>query len=297
MKRKAADSTTVVHGGEERPALRPTAVHFVRHGEVHNPRRVFYGRQAGFHLSSSGFVEATALGPQLVQTVAAAAATLLPAVAVAALSNACPPVVLHSPLLRARETAEVAVAACAEQLLCGAAVVLREEPRLLEVHLPYEGWAMSDLVDKVGFDKVYDHGQEGYENWAQVFARVRELVASLVADEQTAGRHIICVCHGDLCLAARLWARRGAAAVSQGRFKRDDVPYPGHCSLTTLLIPRGREWAGAVSWLQEAEADAAVVAAKAAATDARARQEAEAEGRRQRWRVRRLLDQPAGPAI
>ena len=40
-------------------------VHFVRHGEVHNPHKVFYGRLPGFHLSVTGFAEAAAAGAAL----------------------------------------------------------------------------------------------------------------------------------------------------------------------------------------------------------------------------------------
>ena len=39
---------------EIRPAAGPTAiVHLVRHGEVHNPGGILYGRLAGFHLSEA----------------------------------------------------------------------------------------------------------------------------------------------------------------------------------------------------------------------------------------------------
>ena len=31
-----------------------TVVHLVRHGEVHNPGKILYGRLPGFHLSSRG---------------------------------------------------------------------------------------------------------------------------------------------------------------------------------------------------------------------------------------------------
>ena len=31
-----------------------TIVHLVRHGEVHNPEKILYGRIPGYHLSSRG---------------------------------------------------------------------------------------------------------------------------------------------------------------------------------------------------------------------------------------------------
>ena len=271
MKRKATDSPGP-------GALRPTAVHFVRHGEVYNPEKVYYGRLPGFHLSTAGFEEAAAVGPKLLEAVEAASD------AMPSLREGPPPAVLHSPLLRARETAEVAMAATKAPLLPD----LHEDPRLLEVCLPYEGRPISDLVD-IGFDKLYDHGQPAYEDFAQVFARVRGLVASLAtAAEAPASRHVFCFCHGDICMSARLWARKGAAAVTEGRFKRADVPYPGHCSVTTLLVDDAvgaAAWPEKVRWLQEAEADRAAAAAKAAAAQQRAKLAAEAEERRKRWRA------------
>ena len=35
-----------------------TIVHLVRHGEVHNPEKILYGRIPGYHLSSRGFSQA-----------------------------------------------------------------------------------------------------------------------------------------------------------------------------------------------------------------------------------------------
>ncbi|POX85133.1 histidine phosphatase family protein, partial [Mycobacterium kansasii] len=38
-----------------------TRVHVVRHGEVHNPSGVLYGRLPGFHLSDAGRAQAVAV--------------------------------------------------------------------------------------------------------------------------------------------------------------------------------------------------------------------------------------------
>jgi broad specificity phosphatase PhoE len=62
-----------------------TVVHLVRHGEVHNPDGVLYGRRDGFHLSD--------LGQQMAERTAAA------------LAERDVTVVRSSPLERARETA------------------------------------------------------------------------------------------------------------------------------------------------------------------------------------------------
>ena len=62
-----------------------TTVHLLRHGEVHNPNGVLYGRLPGYHLSSTG------------KLMAAAAADFFSERPVAA--------VFASPLERAQETA------------------------------------------------------------------------------------------------------------------------------------------------------------------------------------------------
>src|ERR1700722_18122096 len=63
-----------------------TVVHLLRHGEVHNPNHVLYGRLPGYHLSANG------------RMMAAAAADYFDGRPVAA--------VFASPLERAQETAQ-----------------------------------------------------------------------------------------------------------------------------------------------------------------------------------------------
>ncbi|GLZ44783.1 histidine phosphatase family protein [Actinomycetospora sp. NBRC 106375] len=68
-----------------------TTVHLVRHGEVHNPEKVLYGRLPGYGLSETGRVQAKRVAEHL----AGADATAL----------------LVSPMQRAQETAEPVAAA------------------------------------------------------------------------------------------------------------------------------------------------------------------------------------------
>jgi broad specificity phosphatase PhoE len=219
-------------------------VHFMRHGEVHNPHKVFYGRLPGFHLSATGFAEAAAAGPAL----AAARAQVAAEHGVAETTA-----LLHSPLLRARETAEVLAAADRAH----AGLPLEAEPELLEVHVPLDGTPIADILAGGGFGRLYDHGREaeGFEVFGDVFSRVRRLVGRLLRTPRHAGSQVICVCHGDICLAARLWATKGAAAILAGSFDRESpgFEYPGHCSLTTLLVDGGASAAAGLArpaWLQ-----------------------------------------------
>src|ERR1700712_999513 len=46
-------------------AMATTTVHLLRHGEVHNPGRVLYGRLPGFHLSDLGRRQAVAAAEYL----------------------------------------------------------------------------------------------------------------------------------------------------------------------------------------------------------------------------------------
>src|ERR1700689_5796697 len=72
--------------GASPPASATTVVHLLRHGEVHNPQGVLYGRIPGFHLSEDGRLMAKA--------------------AAGFLAGRDGVVLMSSPLDRARETAE-----------------------------------------------------------------------------------------------------------------------------------------------------------------------------------------------
>lgn len=68
-------------------AVLPPRIHLVRHGEVHNPSRVLYGRLPGFGLSERGHEMAAAAAEELVRQARPLRAIIV------------------SPLLRARESA------------------------------------------------------------------------------------------------------------------------------------------------------------------------------------------------
>ena len=44
-----------------------TIVHLVRHGEVHNPDAILYGRSTGFHLSERGLRMADRIADRIVK--------------------------------------------------------------------------------------------------------------------------------------------------------------------------------------------------------------------------------------
>ncbi len=101
-----------------------TRLSFVRHGNVHNPKRVFCGRLPGFGLSEVGRRQARAVAEYLRSEPLAALYT--------------------SELRRARETA---------QEICSLhpGLSLLRSPLLLEVYSPYDGTPHDEMVAR-GWD-------------------------------------------------------------------------------------------------------------------------------------------------
>ena len=93
-------------------------VHLVRHGEVHNPQHLMYGRLPGYRLSQRG------------QQQAQAAAQWLKTRPLAALHA--------SPMQRARETASILAAHNGD-------LPVHIDERLIEVNTPFEGRPLSEL--------------------------------------------------------------------------------------------------------------------------------------------------------
>ena len=208
-------------------------VHFIRHGEVHNPDKVFYGRQLGFHLSERGFEQAQQAGAALAEV---RRKVSMPPTAVTQTS-----VVYHSPMLRARETAEVLISSNQENAKL--AETLEQDNDLIEVRVPYELRPVADL-EALGWN-LYAHGREseGYDVFPDVIHRVCQFVGRLRASSGHRCTQVVAVSHGDVCLTARLWAVRGMKAMQEsnvkpsiGEMKEWGIDYPDLCSITTLVF-------------------------------------------------------------
>jgi broad specificity phosphatase PhoE len=146
-----------------------TVVHLLRHGEVHNPSRVLYGRLPGYHLSANG------------RQMAAAAADFFAERPVAAL--------FASPLERAQETAQPV----AERL--GLEIITDE--RLIESANVLEGktvtlaqLALNPLNWRYLWNPFTPSWGEPYQ---QVVARMRTVIER--ARETARGREAVCVSH------------------------------------------------------------------------------------------------------
>jgi broad specificity phosphatase PhoE len=157
-----------------------TVVHLLRHGEVHNPDHVLYGRLPGYHLSENG------------QLMAAAAADFFEGRPVAA--------VFASPLERAQETAKPV----ADRL----GLTITTDDRLIESGNVLEGKSVSLAslaVNPMNWRYLWNPFLPSWgEPYTQVVARVGEVVDR--ARETARGREAVCVSH-----QLPIWVSRLAA--------------------------------------------------------------------------------------
>ena len=105
--------------------MQATTIHFVRHGEVHNPGHVLYERLPGFHLSERGCRMAEATGRYI-----AASPQMNTAAAV-----------YSSPLDRTRETAQAILSALNETRATRgeSPLELNTDPRIIEAGNNFRG--------------------------------------------------------------------------------------------------------------------------------------------------------------
>lgn len=147
-----------------------TIVHALRHGEVHNPAGILYGRLPGFGLSDTGRDQAELVAK--------------------ALADADLAVVVASPLQRAQETAEPIAA------VHGLEIVIDE--RLIEAGNQFEG-------QKVGVgDGVLRRPEHWLKlrdpftpSWGEPYLQIAHRMLGAVhrARELAAGREALCVSH------------------------------------------------------------------------------------------------------
>lgn len=174
----------------------PTTIWLVRHGHVHNPRGIIYGRLPRFRLSARGLDEARAAGRAMAELPISAAYT--------------------SPLLRARQTA-------AEILAHHPGVPLRRTPLLLEVLTIFEGRDGLE-GDRRGGDYYTGVGPP-FEQPQDILARVRQFFATV--RRRHAGREVVAVTHGDVVIFTLIWAR-GAPVTAQSKVEFHKLGYGGY---------------------------------------------------------------------
>ena len=157
-----------------------TVVHLLRHGEVHNPEHVLYGRLPGYHLSANG------------RMMAAAAAEYFDGHPVAA--------VFASPLERAQETAQPVADRLELQIVT--------DDRLIESGNVLEGKSVSLAslaVNPLNWKYLWNPFTPSWgEPYGQVAARVGRVIDR--AREAARGQEAVCVSH-----QLPIWVSRLAA--------------------------------------------------------------------------------------
>lgn len=185
-----------------------TTIYLMRHGQVHNPTNVLYGRMPGFVLSEAGVLQAHAAGEWLADQAVSAVYT--------------------SPMERAQQTAEIVAS-------YHGAVEARVDRRLIEVATPYEGRPTAELA-AMGWD-LYTGNQPPHEIPQMVLDRVLDFFA--YARDVHRGESIVAVGHGDILVFPWLHAH---GYVPEALMKDDlmkymlPVAYPATASIMTFTF-------------------------------------------------------------
>ncbi|MGZ4592612.1 MAG: histidine phosphatase family protein [Actinomycetes bacterium] len=184
----------------EQPGTETTVVHLLRHGEVHNPRAVLYGRLPGYHLSELG----REMAERVAEHVADSDITHL----------------VSSPLDRAQETA----APIASTL--GLPVTLDE--RLIEAANVFEGKTFGVGDGSLRRPSQWRHLRNPIRpSWGEPYREIAERMLAAVASARDAARG-----HESLCVSHQLpiWTARSFAT---GRRLWHD-PRRRQCALASL---------------------------------------------------------------
>jgi len=184
-----------------------TTVWLVRHGYVHNPNKIIYGRLPRFRLSERGLEEARAAGRMMSEMTLHAA--------------------YSSPLLRARQTAR-------EILVFHPQLRLRQSPFLNEVFTAFEG--KPSQVGDSRRDDYYTGVGPPYEQPADIVHRVLAFFEN--ARRRHAGKNVLAVTHGDIIIFTILWAQ-GLALSAENKVNPHAFGfkgYPATGSLTAFIF-------------------------------------------------------------
>lgn len=191
-----------------------TTLYLMRHGHVHNPANILYGRLSGFRLSDLGLKQAEA------------AATWLADKPIAAIYS--------SPMERARQTA--AIVAQRHDALSPLV-----DERIIEVFTPYEGQPTAELA-AMGWD-LYSGNEPPHESPAMVLNRVLDFFEHIA--NAHAGESVVAVAHGDILVFPWLQAQGvEPEALMKDKLVEYALPvdYPATASIMTFELdgsPRG----------------------------------------------------------
>lgn len=151
-----------------------TTVHLVRHGEVHNPTGVIYGRLPGYHLSERGLAMADRLGAFFAGEGEGLGGDIAAVVA--------------SPLWRAQQTAAPIGTALG--------MAVDTDDRLIEAENIFEGrkFAVGDGV--LRRPTVWPHLANPFRpSWGEPYQQQVTRMTAAMTDARVPGRAIVCVSH------------------------------------------------------------------------------------------------------
>lgn len=182
----------------------------MRHGHVHNPTGILYGRLPGFRLSDLGLRQAQAAGRWLAGKPIQA--------------------IYSSPMERAQETAAI-VADYHEGLVPVA------DERIIEVRTPYEGQPTAELAAQ-GWD-LYSGNRPPYEAPRTVLQRVLQFFEHLALQHD--GESVVAVAHGDILVFPWLHAQGEEPEALMKDHLRDyalPVDYPETACIMTFELQK-----------------------------------------------------------
>ena len=184
-----------------------TYISFVRHGHVHNPANVFYGRLPRFRLSKEGKAQARSVAQYLSKK---------------PIGN-----IFTSPLLRARQTATL-ISEPHDH------VVLQMSRTLIEVHSPYDGQSI-EVVKARNWD-IYTGSGPKYEQAIDVLSRGLSFIA--MVRKRHPGQMSVAVTHGEVVATLTYWATQRSTYPGQEVIDIQTnllATYPEVASVTTFI--------------------------------------------------------------
>ena len=187
--------------------MNETTIAFIRHGKVHNPDNILYGRLHGFDLNDEGREQAQ--------------------IAAKWLQREMPPKhIFTSPMQRAIHTAEIIGKFLGVHQI-------KTSQLLNEVHTPYEGITLAKVREMngdiySGIDSIYEQ-PEDLVNRIQIF--IRETLWKY------AGENILAITHGDIIAYLILWNKGASLSPINNQMLSEfniSDNYPQHASITLL---------------------------------------------------------------
>lgn len=183
-----------------------TQVSFVRHGNVHNPEKILYGRLPRFRLSSRGEADAKKASNYL--------------------KNVSLDAVYASPMLRAKQTARII-------LQNHPGLKIKTSVLINEVSTLFEGKPEKELSTVSG--DVYHGKIKGYEQPEEILARALQFISRIRKHYHS--KHVAVVTHGDVILFLLFWTM-GIDVTAKNKLRLDQFEalkeYPCEGSITRL---------------------------------------------------------------